>query len=342
MKKASLNYSLHTFITYVILGILLLGMLVNLSLQSPLSVDGELEFEISPGASATDIIETLIDQRVIDTKLPTRIRLKVLNLEESLQAGVYAVSRGDTAEDIINKIVIGDSKFFSITLVEGKRASDYIELLKRTKGIVPTDIDVHSDINSFSDVLPNCTLKSQHIEGRFYPDTYFFSPGTKDIQILKRAAIRMCEILTEAWISRSSTLPYATVYEGLILASIIEKESSLMDEARIISGVFTRRLSLGMRLQADPTVIYGRGTDRNGVLTKKDLQKDTPYNTYTRSGLPLSPIANPSKISINAAFNPASGNELYFVAKGDGTHHFSVELEDHKMAVNKYREGSNK
>ena len=133
-----------------------------------------------------------------------------------------------------------------------------------------------------------------------------------------------------------------SAYEGLILASIIEKESCLVDEAKIISGVFMRRLSLGMRLQADQTVIYGRGSDRSGELTKADLRKYTPYNTYTRPGLPLTPIANPSKKSLNAAFNPGLGNELYFVAKGDGTHKFSAKLEEHQMAVDKYREGNNR
>ena len=230
----------------------------------------------------------------------------------------------------------GDSKLFSVTLIEGKRASHYIKQLKQTEGIVPTNIN----INPFDADLPTCGFESQHMEGRFYPDTYFFSPGTKDIQILKRAALKMCETLTGAWVSRTTKLPYSSMYEGLILASIIEKESNLIDEVEIISGVFTRRLSLGMRIQADPTVVYGRGENRSGVLTKEDLQKDTPYNTYTRPGLPLTPIANPSKISISAAFNPRPGNELYFVAKGDGRHHFSAGLEEHQMAVNKYRQGS--
>ena len=317
-------------------------MWANLSLQSPVSVGDKLELEIAPDTSATVVIETMMSQGLIDAKLPIRIRLKLLNLEESLQAGVYPVAQGDTAEDILNKIVMGDSKLLSVTLIEGKRVSHYIEQLKQTEGIVPTNIDILSSINSVGADLPTCGLKSQHMEGRFYPDTYFFSPGTKDIQILKRAALRMCEMLTEAWVSRSSKLPHMSMYEGLILASIIEKESGLIDEVKTISGVFMRRLSLGMRLQADPTVIYGRGPDRSGALTKEDLRKDTPYNTYTRPGLPLTPIANPSKISINAAFNPDHGNELYFVAKGDGTHQFSAKLEEHQMAVDKYREGGNR
>ena len=317
-------------------------MWANLSLQSPVSVGDKLELVIVPNTSATGVIETMMSQGLIDAKLPLRIRLKLLNLEESLQAGIYPVAQGDTAEDILNKIVMGDSKLMSVTLIEGKRVSHYIEQLKQTEGIVPTNIDIHSSINLVGADLPTCGLKSQHMEGRFYPDTYFFSPGTKDIQILKRAALRMCEMLTEAWVSRSSKLPHMSMYEGLILASIIEKESGLIDEVKTISGVFMRRLSLGMRLQADPTVIYGRGPDRSGELTKEDLRKDTPYNTYTRPGLPLTPIANPSKRSINAAFNPDHGNELYFVAKGDGTHQFSAKLEEHQMAVDKYRGGSNR
>ncbi len=342
MKTSSIFSFLQTCITYVTLGILLFGMWVNLSLQSPLSVDDKLELAIAPSDSATVVIETMTDLGLLEVELPMRIRLKLLNLEESLQAGVYTVAQGDTAEGILKKIITGDSKLFSVTLIEGKKASDYIEQLKQTEGIVPTNIDIQSGINSVGADLPTCAFKSQHMEGRFYPDTYFFSPGTKDIQILKRAAFRMCEILTEAWVSRSSRLSHMSMYEGLILASIIEKESSLIDEVKTISGVFMRRLSLGMRLQADPTVIYGRGPDRSGELTKEDLRTDTPYNTYTRSGLPLTPIANPSKISIHAAFNPDHGNELYFVAKGDGTHQFSAKLEEHQMAVDKYREGSNR
>jgi UPF0755 protein len=340
VKTASLYSSLQAYVPYALLGILVAGMVVNLSLQSPLSLENEVEIEIPPGASATAVMETLMAQGMIDTKLPMRIRMKLLNLEGSLQAGVYAVRQGDTAESVINKILVGDSKLFSVTLVEGKRARDYIEQLKQTEGIIQTDIDVDASIKSFGIDFPNCGFQSQHIEGRFYPDTYFFSPGTKDIQILKRAALKMCETLTGAWVSRTTKLPYSSMYEGLILASIIEKESNLIDEVEIISGVFARRLSLGMRIQADPTVVYGRGENRSGVLTKEDLQKDTPYNTYTRPGLPLTPIANPSKISISAAFNPRPGNELYFVAKGDGRHHFSAGLEEHQMAVNKYRQGS--
>ena len=342
MKSSSVYSFFQKYIAFAILSILLFGMLANLSLQSPISVDGELELKIAPGASATVVIETMMDLGLIDTALPMRIRIKLLNLEESLQAGVYTVAQGDTAEGILNKITIGDSKLFSVTLIEGKRASHYIKQLKQTEGIVPTNININYNINLFDANLPTCGFKSQHMEGRFYPDTYFFAPGTKDIQILKRAALRMCKVLTQAWASRSNESSHMSIYEGLILASIIEKESALIDEVKTISGVFVRRLSLGMRLQADPTVIYGRGPDRSGPLTKEDLRKDTPYNTYTRSGLPLTPITNPSKISINAAFNPEHGNELYFVAKGDGTHQFSAKLQEHQVAVEKYRVGSNK
>jgi UPF0755 protein len=181
-------------------------------------------------------------------------------------------------------------------------------------------------------------LPSNHGEGEFSPETYHFTSGTTDTQILSRAHSLMITTLEEAWKNKAEDLPYKTPYEALIMASIIEKESGIAEERTQIAGVFVRRLELGMRLQTDPTVIYGLGTNFDGDLRRKDLTTDTPYNTYTRNGLPPTPIALPSKESIEAALHPQAGESLFFVATGhEGRHIFSDNLADHNKAVRQYQ-----
>jgi UPF0755 protein len=181
-------------------------------------------------------------------------------------------------------------------------------------------------------------LPSNHGEGEFAPETYHFTSGTSDTQILSRAHSLMTTTLEEAWKNKAEDLPYKTPYEALIMASIIEKESGIAEERTQIAGVFVRRLELGMRLQTDPTVIYGLGTNFDGDLRRKDLTTDTPYNTYTRNGLPPTPIALPSKESIIAALHPQTGKSLFFVATGhEGRHIFSANLADHNKAVRQYQ-----
>ena len=175
-----------------------------------------------------------------------------------------------------------------------------------------------------------------HPEGWFKPDTYLFPSKTSDIEFLRRAHHAMQEALDNAWASRAADLPLNTKYEALILASIVERETAVAKERPIIAGVFVRRLMAGMRLQTDPTVIYGMGEHYDGNIRKSDLLTDTPYNTYTRSGLPPTPIAMPSVDAIEAVLHPAPGKTLYFVAQGDGSHYFSETLEEHNAAVNRY------
>lgn len=315
------------------LGVLLLGMYANMSLQAPLLIASKVTIEIRKGDTAAEIVDSLLMHQIIKWRLPLKCRLKLLNLESSLQAGVYEAEPGDTAEALLKKIVKGESKLFSVTFVEGKRATEYIALLKKVPGIISTNIPSDAVVESFGSGFPDCGFNSSHIEGRFFPDTYMFPGGTKDIQVLHIAARKMCDYTIKAWETRQINLPYATPYDALIMASIIEKEFGLSEEAATIANVFIRRLSMDMLLQADPTVVYGRPHTRKGPLTRSDLNNDTPYNTYTRKGLPLSAISTPSKISIDAAFNPRPGNELYFVSKGDGTHHFSATLKEHLDAV---------
>jgi UPF0755 protein len=193
---------------------------------------------------------------------------------------------------------------------------------------------------SCDELMGRLGYPGQEPEGRFFPDTYYFTKGTADIEILRRAHRAMAKILEEEWAGRAPGLPLSSPDDALILASIIEKEAAQPSERPRIAGVFERRLALGMRLQTDPTVIYGLGNAYDGDLTKADLSENTPYNTYLHAGLPPTPIALPSRASIHAAVHPAPGDSLYFVARGDGTHQFSATLEEHNAAVRHYQLGA--
>jgi UPF0755 protein len=190
---------------------------------------------------------------------------------------------------------------------------------------------------SDAELLQAIGAEENHLEGLLFPDTYFYAPHTSDLDVLRRAYRLQHDKLLAAWETRAQGLPYRTPYEALIMASIVEKETGAAAERPRIAGVFINRLKLGMRLQTDPTVIYGLGDRFDGNLRRDDLQRDTPYNTYTRTGLPPTPIAMPSEAAIEAALNPAKTDALYFVARGDGTHVFSSTLEAHNRAVNRYQ-----
>lgn len=180
-------------------------------------------------------------------------------------------------------------------------------------------------------------LAGEHPEGRFFPETYYFPRGTSDVEFLKRAYRTMEERLQQEWSRRADGLPYRNAYQALILASIVEKEAAEPSERREIAGVYVRRLRRGMRLESDPTVIYGLGDAFDGNLTRRNLRRPTPYNTYLRKGLPPTPIAMPGGAAIHAALNPAPGDALFFVARGDGTHYFSANLSEHRRAVERYQ-----
>ncbi|MCP3675686.1 MAG: endolytic transglycosylase MltG, partial [Gammaproteobacteria bacterium] len=186
-------------------------------------------------------------------------------------------------------------------------------------------------------ILDELKLEQSHPEGWFYPDTYNYQKGASDLQILQNSHQLMNEKLQKYWNERDLELPYETAYDVLIMASLIEKETGLAGERDRIAGVFVRRLNMNIRLQTDPTVIYGMGNSFDGNLRRKDLLKDTPYNTYRRKGLPPTPIAMPSEASLSAAVHPAGGTELYFVARGDGSHQFSTTLEEHNRAVRRFQ-----
>jgi UPF0755 protein len=250
-----------------------------------------------------------------------------------IHAGEYALQKGMTPLDLLERLVAGQVVMHQLTVVEGWRFADLKRVLRAHPAIAATDL-------ADDEIMAQLGHPELHPEGQFLPDTYSFPKGTIDVELLRRAHAALQERLAAAWERRSPDVQVATAYEALTLASIIEKETALGSERRLISGVFHQRLRRGMRLQTDPTVIYGLGDGFDGDLRRRDLTTDTPYNTYTRAGLPPTPIALPSGPSIDAAVDPEATDALYFVATGlpDGSHFFSATLEEHNRAVERYLE----
>lgn len=251
---------------------------------------------------------------------------------EPVKAGEYRLSEMESPVSILRHLQSGDVITYQITLVEGLTYSDYVRTLAqapRLQAQLPAD-----DLDRQLELLD---LNIDHPEGEFFPDTYTYIAGTTDVSILRRAHQRLRATLESEWANRSDGLPYESPREALIMASLIERETGVEYERPTIAGVFVRRLQKGMRLQTDPTVIYGMGADYQGRITRRDLRQPTPYNTYVIRGLPPTPIAMPGLAAIRAALHPEPGDTLFFVAKGDGSHQFSVTLEEHNRAVRKYQ-----
>lgn len=262
---------------------------------------------------------------------------RVLGLSAQLKSGNYAFKSGVTPYEVLQKIARGDVNEYVATVIEGwtlqKMRSELDgnpALAHDTAGM--SDIDILRAIGATE-------VNKMSAEGLFFPDTYLFDKGTSDLAVYKRAYRTMQRRLAEAWSTRAPNLPYKTPYDALIMASIVEKETGRAADRPLVAAVFANRLRIGMPLQTDPTVIYGLGPAYGGRLKKKDLQTDTPYNTYTRMGLPPTPIALPGVAALNATLNPATSSALYFVSRGDGSSFFSDNLGDHNRAVNKYIRG---
>jgi UPF0755 protein len=261
-----------------------------------------------------------------------QVLLRELGLEKKLKAGEYVFSNADTPRSILFALAEGKVVQHRITIIEGTRFADLRALIVQQSALRQS-IGAMSD----ADVLRAIGAEETHPEGLFLADTYRFPKGYSDIELLKTAYWAQKKLLRDAWEKRQPDLPYSTPYEALIMASIIEKETAKASERPEIAGVFVRRLRMNMRLQTDPTVIYGMGESYDGNIRRKDLTTDTPYNTYTRAGLPPTPIALPGRAAITAALNPNDGKTLYFVAKGDGSHQFSETLDAHNAAVREYQ-----
>lgn len=255
-----------------------------------------------------------------------------LTEQTSVRAGEYAVPPGIALPELLTLLASGRTVQYRVTLVEGWRFTQWVEALARLDNI-------EHQLTGMSEQEIAAALNLDHDipEGLLFPDTYSYTRGDSDLSILRQARDRMQRVLAEAWEERSEESVMETPYEALILASIVERETGAPWEREDIAGVFTRRLQLGMRLQTDPTVIYGMGDSYNGIIYRSDLNRRTDYNTYQIDGLPPTPIAMPGAESIRAALNPADGETLYFVAKGDGTHQFSATLSEHNAAVRRYQ-----
>jgi UPF0755 protein len=254
-----------------------------------------------------------------------------------LKAGEYRFESGISQRQLLDKVVSGDSIKYSLLIPEGWNFSEVMRKLNETGKLEHKLRDHKTEA-----IMARLGYAGLHPEGRFYPDTYQFAAGTSDVTILKNAFERMERNLKRQWQDRDPDLPYDTPYKALIMASIVEKETGVPEERAEIAGVFVSRLTIGMRLQTDPTVIYGIGEKFDGNIRRRDLLRDTPYNTYTRKGLPPTPIAMPGGEAIYAALHPAKTKNLYFVSRGDGSHKFSATFEEHNRAVRKYQLGGRK
>ena len=259
---------------------------------------------------------------------------RLMGKAHAIQAGTYRLDKPMTPLEVIDKLARGDVVIFEMLFVEGTTLRQWLAQLAAHPKVRQT-LPGRSD----AELRALFGTGEQPLEGWFFPDTYRFAPGTSDVDILRRAHAVMKKRVVDAWALREAGTPLKTPYEALILASIVEKETGLAAERPLIASVFLNRLKRGMRLQTDPTVIYGMGERFDGNIRKKDLTADTPWNTYTRDGLPPTPIAMPGAASIKAAVNPAESSYMYFVSRGDGTHEFTRSLEEHNRAVAKYQLG---
>jgi UPF0755 protein len=291
------------------------------------------EFTVKQGASLKLVAKQLAEKGILTE--PNSLWLLGRALDKTkIQAGTYRLDDAITPVELLDKLNAGDVVLAEIRFVEGGTFADMLTVLQANKSVKQTLAGL-----SRADVWKRIEATEKHPEGLLFPDTYQFAPGTTDVEILKRTYRAMQKKLEEAWAQREADLPYKSPYEVLIMASIIEKETGKAEERPLIASVFINRLRIPMRLQTDPTVIYGIGEKYDGNIRKRDLTTDTPYNTYTRDGLPPTPIAMPGWGSLIAAVKPLQSNKLYFVGKGDGTHHFSASLDEHNRAVSKYQLG---
>ncbi len=301
--------------------------------RTPLNLSPQAqEISIKPKSSLKSIANQLVKQQVISNALPFIILARVLGKEPYLQAGDYTLNKNVSPYQLMLSLNHGKSTQGSIVFIEGKTFKQMRAKLARNDAVKNT-------ISGLTDaeIMRLVGNGEKHAEGLFFPDTFYFDRNTADTILLKRAYDSMQAKLKTAWASRAPNLPYKNSYEALIMASIIEKETGKASERPMISGVFLNRLRIGMRLQTDPTVIYGMGDNFDGNIRRKDLTADTPYNTYTRDGLPPTPIAMPGLAAIEAALHPEKTKALYFVGKGDGSHAFSSSLLEHNRAVAKYQ-----
>jgi UPF0755 protein len=304
---------------------------VNQPLNLPAA---SVDLSIEPGTLPRGVAQAVKDAGVDVNPDLLYTWFRVSGEGRRIKAGSYELEAGITPMRLLAKLARGEESLRAVTLVEGWNFRQFRAALAKEETLKP-------DTKGLADEAIMSTLgrPAQHPEGRFFPDTYTYAKGSSDVAVLRRAMRAMDKRLAAAWAQRSPQAVVKTPDEALILASIVEKETGKAADRPLIAAVFNNRLRVGMPLQTDPTVIYGMGAAFDGNLRKKDLQADTPWNTYTRAGLPPTPISMPGKASLLAAVQPAASNALYFVSRGDGSSHFSASLDEHNRAVNKYQRG---
>ena len=313
--------------------ILVLGAASAWWLWFPISLPQAVaEVSIEPGTSPKEVAAAVAKGGVPVNATLLYLWFRLSGQSRQIRAGSYEWTGQASPWQILRKLVRGDQSSGSVTIVEGWNIRQVREALRKADNLKPESAKL-----SDAQLMQALERPGVHPEGRFFPDTYTYSKGSTDLAVLRRAMRSMDSHLAAAWEQRNTKVPLRTPEQALILASIVEKETGLLSDQGQISAVFHNRLILGMRLQTDPTVIYGMGTRFEGNIRKSDLTTDTPYNTYTREGLPPTPISMPGKAALHAALHPAPSKALFFVARGDGSSEFSATLEEHNRAVNKYQ-----
>ncbi|EXJ11366.1 endolytic transglycosylase MltG [Nitrincola nitratireducens] len=327
------------FLVIVLLGLMAAGAVLwvleaskKQALQ-PLPLTEKEYFNVPSGTSFMQLMQQLQERGWIEHLELMRVYVRLHPEITSIRAGEYEIQPGQSLRDVLEKMNRGEVVAHYFTLVEG-------HTFKQLLAAIAADARFVSTLEGLSEAEVMALLGAPEgvaAEGQFLAETYQFNRGSRDIDLLRRAYQALHGFLDQQWELAEKGLPYRSAYEALIMASIIEKETGVPSERPRIAGVFVRRLNLGMRLQTDPTVIYGMGDAYQGRITRADLQRPTPWNTYTIPALPPTPISMVGREAITAALNPEDGDELYFVAKGDGTHHFSRTLREHNNAVNRYQ-----
>jgi len=331
---------MRTFFTLLLLVLAASGAVgwdASRLLQAPLPLSQTESLEIVPGSSLTTALSGLQERGIVQPpRLAPYLRLyaRFTGVSGQIKAGEYALQPGLNPLDLLALMVEGKTRLHELRLTEGWTFAQAVKLMRAHPAIRQTQPEATAE-----ELMAAIGRAGVHPEGRLFPDTYRFPKGTTDLDFLRRAADALDKALAQEWEGREADLPYATPEEALTMASIIEKETGAAFERPQIGGVFVRRLRMGMRLQTDPTIIYGLGEGFDGNIRKADLLADNPYNSYTRDGLPPSPICLPSRAAINAALHPAPGTAIFFVSKGDGTHQFSDTLAEHEAAVRRYQLG---
>jgi len=302
-------------------------------LERPLVMPKEpWDFEVRAGAKLAGVARELAEAGVIPHPAPLVALARWKGVDRTIKAGNYEFHSGITLSQLLAKLTQGDVAQTSLTVVEGATFAEFVKVLRDSRDVTKGLVDLPQ-----GELLAKLGIDAPSPEGQFFPDTYFFAAGSSDAALLRRAHRLLVDRLDAAWTLRAPTLPLSTKYEALILASIVEKETGRESDRPLVASVFVNRLRKGMKLQSDPTVIYGMGAAFDGNLRRRDLETDTPYNTYTREGLPPTPIALPSQASLNAVMNPPATDFLYFVARGDGSSEFTTNLADHNRAVARYQ-----